>query len=102
MSYYCEVTDLTRPSTNVIMVHFDLRDDAVEPHAEIMSGTVGFNVIIVDANGDEIVETGIQKRARLRAEFDAYCSRMIRATELIDDHFEDLRTQAIGYVYSEV
>lgn len=101
MAYYCEVTNLTRPSTHVIMVHFDMRDDAVEPHAEIMAGTVGFNVIIVDTNGDEIVETGAEKRARLRAEYDGYCSRLIRASEMIDSHFDALRTQAIGYIYRE-
>lgn len=99
MAYYSEVMDLRRPSPHVLMIHFELRDDATDPESVLMTGTLGFNVFQRDGNGDIIAEALTEKRARLKATYDSYIQRLIDAAEQVDQHFEALRSQAVGYRY---
>lgn len=94
--YYCKVFDLTRPSVGVIMVHFNMHDSTTDA---VVQGpmTHGFNVTKYDANGDAIAETGEQKIARMAAEFNAYTDRLMTDAVLVDEHFDYLKSIAIGY-----
>lgn len=100
MAYYCKVTDLTRPNLGVIMVHFNMHDDADD---SVVQGpmTHGFNVVTYDANGDVMSETGNQKKARMAAEYDAYCERLMTDATLVDANFDALKAQAVGYIYAQ-
>ena len=101
MAYYCKVFDLTRPNLGVIMVHFNMHDDA---NNSIVQGpmTNGFNVTIRDANGVVVSETGIQKRQRMATEFNFYAERLITDATLVDVNFDALKADAIGFRYPGV
>lgn len=94
---YCEVFDLTRPNAGVIMIHFNLHN----ADGTVRQGpmTHGFNVTTYDQNGDVVVENGDQKIARMAAEFNAYSERIITDATLIDQHFDYLKSIAVGYRY---
>lgn len=97
MAYYCEVTDLTRTSPYVIMSHFDLIDDT--DGSILLSGTLGFRIFERDDLGNIIPESLAQKRARFKTTFDAYADELTESTAQIDQYFDNIRSQAIGYRY---
>lgn len=98
MAYYCEVTDLTRPNPGTIMIEFHMKDDA-DGSVVRDNMSLGFQVTRYDQNGDVIVETGDQKIARMAAEFNDYSARIITDTVLVDEHFDYLKSIAVGYRY---
>jgi hypothetical protein len=81
------------------MVWFDVRNDATTPHTVELSGSHGFATAIYDEGGAVINETLNQRRARLRAEFDAYAKRLLDQATAGDAQFEAIRTSALGYRY---
>lgn len=100
MALYCEITNMSRPHPATIMVHFRMLDDATTPHTVVIaSATHGFSAVLRDDAGVIVAETNAQRRNRLRAEFDAYCQRLIDGATAANTAFETLRTQAIGYRY---
>ncbi len=99
MARYLIVTEMTRPRPDVVMVHFDLRDDATTPHTVVLSGTHGFQAVRYDETGAVVSETLAQRRARLKAEFDSYAQRMLDQATAGDAQFENIRSSALNYRY---
>ena len=99
MAYYGQITDMTRPRRDVVMIHFTIYDDAPEPDEVILSGTMGFPVVIYNPDGTVVTETLVQKRARMKAAYDAYVTRIIEQMQGGDTAFEAMRSQALGYRY---
>ena len=98
MALYCEITDVTRPNPLAIMSHFQVLDDATTPATVVIaSATHGFDAVLRDGAGAIVPETQAERRARLKAEFDAYAQRIIDAITASATGFDTLRTAAIGY-----
>ncbi len=99
MARYLSIVDMTRPRPDVVMVHFEMRDDATTPVAVVLTGTHGFQAVRYDETGAVVSETLAQRRARLKAEFDAYAQRMLDQATAGDAQFENIRSAALGYRY---
>lgn len=98
MALYAKISDLTNPSPYMIMVMFDIFDDATEPDTPVMTGlSHGFQAVIYDANGNRVTETFVQARTRLQTEFNAYAQGLIDSIGAVSNAFTTLRSQAIGY-----
>lgn len=100
MALKAVVTDLSRPNPYAILVHFEIRDAGT--NALVLGpATHGFNIVKYDANGAVIAETATQRRARLKAEFDAYADTLMVSIGMVDAGFADLEAWAVGYVRSQ-
>ena len=99
MARYAIVTDMTRPRFDVIMVHFEIRDDSTTPETVIMTATHGFQAVRYDDQGAIIAETLVQRRTRLQSEFNAYIQRILDQATAGDAQFDTIRSQAVGYRY---
>lgn len=98
MSYYLEITDLTRTITGVLMTHIDVKRD---PSGEVVKPNITrhFHVTITDANGDVVNETGQEKTARYWPELQAFADKLLADMELVDTHFDSFRAQVVGVRY---
>lgn len=100
MALYAQITDMTRPRPDVVMIAFELRDDTPEPDAVLMSATHGFAFVRYDdTTGAIVTETLAQRRTRLQTEFNAYIQRIIDQATAGNAQFATLRSQAVGYRY---
>ena len=99
MARYLQVTDVTRPRFDVIMVHFTVYDDSTNPDTVLTTGTHGFQAVLYDANGVMVNETLNQRLARLQNEFNAYAQRMINEATAGDAQFQQIKNAAVGYRY---
>lgn len=101
MAYYCIVTGVDRPNHTRVRVEYELRDDSPTPHQMIDRGTLGLEMLPIDAM-DTTVDppvqmTAAQRRAHLRSQLQKHFVSLIKRAQGAEADYNAIASQAIGF-----